>query len=308
MMKSHLVLLAVALASAVPQSAHAADNRLQVTPELRERAAGVVRQVFNQEQEFVKVHAAEYLLALGCPEGVKEAFAKEMDLHGKEPGYRIGIWRVLSRTANDDRERAGWIGKIRDVFLDPAASDRGNAAESLAKLCYELRDEDLATVERIAQSDNAAMVPNALGILVNSKRPGAEDRLAELLASSAIDTRLDTAYVIRHLRSVAPATQEKLLAAAKREPTGSKARVFLVAAAGAHAPPDARVLLRADLAAILSKGSDDEKFEAVQTLGQIGEASDLSRIIPLLDDPTPDVRATAAAAILQIDRRTPRIN
>ena len=167
-MNAHVALLAVALASAVPQSTHAADNRLPVTPELRQRAASVIRQVFDQEQEFVKVHAAEYLLALGYPEGVKEVFAKQMDLHGSDPGYRIGIWRVLFRSANDDREQAKWIGRIRDVFLDLTASDRSNAAESLVKLSCKLRNEDMATVERIAQYDNAALVPNAWCILVNS--------------------------------------------------------------------------------------------------------------------------------------------
>ena len=46
-------------------------------------------------------------------------------------------------------------------------------------------------------------------------------------------------------------------------------------------------------------------IEACQTLAQIGDNSDLPLLIRLLDDPSPDLRATAANAILRIDRRAP---
>ena len=55
----------------------------------------------------------------------------------------------------------------------------------------------------------------------------------------------------------------------------------------------------------MATGSSDEKFEACQTLAQIGDGSDLPRLIPYLDDPSPDLRATAADAILRIGRRVP---
>ena len=124
--------LVVALTAAAPLIARASDTGIQVDPNLHRRAANVIRQVFDKEQQWVKVHAAEYLLSLGYPEGVNEGFGKELDLHGGEPQYRIGIWRVLARAANTEEERDEWIGKIHDVFKDPSSPDRLCAAETLA--------------------------------------------------------------------------------------------------------------------------------------------------------------------------------
>ena len=47
--------------------------------------------------------------------------------HGKEPEYRIGIWRVLAKATYDPQERRQWTSRIRDVFLDTNAPDRLHA-------------------------------------------------------------------------------------------------------------------------------------------------------------------------------------
>ena len=90
-----LTLLPLLLALVGVGSAQA-GGPLQVTPELRNRSLSVIRQVLDREHRFVKVHAAEYLLSLGYAQGVKETFDKQLQTHGGELQYRIGIWRVLA--------------------------------------------------------------------------------------------------------------------------------------------------------------------------------------------------------------------
>ena len=93
------------------------------------------------------------------------------------------------------------------------------------------------------------------------------------------------------------------MAAARRERPGSKAKVFLVAAAAMHAPADSRATLTAELARFAEKGASEDKVEACQTLAEIGGAAALPSLTRLLDDADADPRATAAYAILKLGRR-----
>ena len=299
-----LVILALASAANGPGSA-LGSGQSPVTPELRERSIRIMREVLGREHRWVKVHAAEYLLSLDYPEGVKEAFDKELASHGKEPEYRIGIWRVLARAAADEREEGSWIGKIRDVFLDPASPDRLHAVETLAKLRYKVRDNELERFEQAAQFADSPMAPYARWVLVNSERRGAEARLAELLDSTDAEIRLGAAYALRHVRAVSGAVQKKLAAALEREPSGSTARVFLVGAAAVHAPPGELPALKAKLVEDLASNHGDTRLQACQALAQIGGEQDLAVLTPLLDDPNADLRATAADAVLRVGRRVP---
>jgi SSS family solute:Na+ symporter len=299
-----LLILAAAWAADGPGSVLGSDQS-PVAPELRERSIRVMREVLERQERWAKVHAAEYLLSLDYPEGVKEAFDKELESHGREPQYRIGIWRVLARAAANDREQGKWVDKIRAVFLDRAATDRLHAIETLAKLRYKVREEDLKAVELAAGPADSPMAPYARWVLVNSERPGAEARLAELLDSTDAEIRLGAAYAFRHLRSVSAGVREKLAAGARREPATSIARVFLVGAAAVHAPPGDLPALKARLVEDLASARGDTRVQACQALAQVGGEQDLAVLTPLLDDPNADLRATAADAILRIGRRVP---
>jgi SSS family solute:Na+ symporter len=300
-----LPLMVAAAMSLAARPALAASPSSRVTPELRERSAGILRQVFEGEQRWLKVHAAEYLLALDHPEGVKEAFTKELQDHGGEPQYRIGIWRVLARAAYNEKERQEQTKKIRDAFFDTASPDRLHAAETLAKLGYVLPDDEVAGMEQAAGPENGPWAPYAAWILLNSGRPGSEARLAAMLDSDDAEVRLGAAYALGHRPSVSEATRKALAAAAQREPADSKARVFLLFAAAAHAPAAENSLLKNELAALAAKGGAEARNEACRALTRIGDPSDLALLTPLLDDPDPDLRATAADAVLRIDRRVP---
>ncbi|HBY54691.1 MAG TPA: hypothetical protein DEH15_19915 [Marinilabiliales bacterium] len=92
----------------------------------------VLRNNMQTQEKWVKVHAAEFLLWSGYPDGVKETFLREDSLHEDVSFYRIGIWRVLAQA--DQKHRDIWIDKIKKAFLDEKGIDRIHAIETLAKL------------------------------------------------------------------------------------------------------------------------------------------------------------------------------
>ena len=53
---------------------HNRSNTLAVSDSLRQEAIQVIRLNLENQSKWEKVHAAEYLLWLGYPQGVKEAF------------------------------------------------------------------------------------------------------------------------------------------------------------------------------------------------------------------------------------------
>ena len=101
--------------------------------DLKEEAVNIVRKILNEKQELVKVHAAEFLIWSGHPEGVKDAYLKELERFREKSQYRIGIWRVLAQLSNGD-EAARYKAQIVNAFLDTAGSDRIHAIETMAKL------------------------------------------------------------------------------------------------------------------------------------------------------------------------------
>lgn len=189
-----LLILFTAAVAASPFFVRAADATSPVDSELRERSIEVLREVFDGQQRWVKVHAAEYLLALDYPQGVQEAFLEELDSHKEDPQYQIGICRVLARATIDEREKSKWIDKIREACFAPQAPERLHATETLAKIHYQLRADEVALIEQAAQQEDSELAPYAVWVLLNSERPGAEDRLAALLQSSEDNVRSGAAF------------------------------------------------------------------------------------------------------------------
>ncbi len=301
-----LLVLVLAAAGLCPAFARAGEDVSGVDEALRERCVRSLREGLAEGQRWVKVHAAEYLLALDYREGVQETFQRELADSSQEPQYRIGIWRVLARAADNDQQRTAWIETIRQVFLDPTATDRLHAVETLAKLGYKVRDDDLQQFEDAARPERSAMTPFARWVLVNSERPDAESRLAELLDSPDATMRGHAAYALRHLPKVSPEVAAQLAAAAGREPAGATARIYLVGAAAVHGSGQEQARRIDELVRDVVRRSGDQCAQAVQTLAQIGGKPQLPALIDLLERGDLDQRAAAAAAILRIARRTPR--
>ncbi len=281
--------------------------------ELRDKAVATLRHSLQTQQRWVKVHAAEYLIRLDHAQGVEEAFLRELEAFGREPQYRIGIWRVLARAAPQENKRAEWTAHIRGALDDLAATDRLHAVESLAKLSYRIalnrdrtapRDPADRVLFDAAAGDVGPMAAYARWVLANSGLAGGAEWVAELLASPDQATRAATAYALRHLPPIAPEVREAILAAAGRESI-TENRVLLIATAAVHAPPDQAEELKRQLAEYAQRGNPSEQYQACETLAQIGGEEKSPLLERLLDSPDADLRSAAANAVLRIGRRFP---
>lgn len=295
----HAALLAVLLAAPPARSADAG-----VTEALRLRAVETLRTTLAGEAEWVKVHAAEFLLGLRYTGGVREAFEAERALHEGQPRYRIGIWRVLAKASPLAGERDAWVARIRAALADPGGPDRLHATETLAKLHYAASEEEMALLERDARSGDGPLAAFALCILVHSGRAEHEAGLADLLDAEEERTRMCAAYALRHIDAIRAGTWAKLVAKAAAEPGDSTARAHLYSAAFVHAPDEASAgPLGAVLRACAAEGTKNAKYEALAALGERGGRGDIALLTELLDDPEADVRSAAAYALLRVGRR-----
>lgn len=283
------------------------DGSPQVTLELREDAVRTLRDVLGSEQRWVKVHAAEFLLELDYPEGVEDAFLKELETNGKESEYRIGIWRVLAKASYDPNEKRSWVSKIRDVFINPEAPDRLHASETLAKLGYKIPEgpehqAERKTFERAAAGEDG-MAVFARWILVANDHEHDETPLRELLASDDARIRGLAAYALRHLSAISPTTLQALTSAAEAEPQDSTWRVHLVCAAAVHCPAESRSQWMNELRRYTAASETSERYQACQTLAQLATGDDLSLLIERMNDEEADARSAAAYALLRLGRR-----
>jgi SSS family solute:Na+ symporter len=273
---------------------------------LHDRALQVLRAALDREQRWIRVHAAEGLLAAGERPAVTAVFDRELASSGSEQPYRIGIWRVLAQAARSADAREPWVQRILAAFLDTDGTDRLHASETLGKLDFHAHGEEMDAFETAAKPGRGALAANARWVLANSGRSQSDVRLAELLQSDDAETRAAAAYAMRHVAKITPAAWGKLFGAAGKEPDGNIVRVSLVAAAFVHAPVDRKAAYKTELLKYARTGTDEARFEACATLAMHGRDDDLPVLAPLLDEKNPDVRVGAANAILQIDRRRVR--
>jgi len=277
---------------------------------LRQRAFQVLRTALDREQQWVKVHAAEALLAAGDPQGVKPAFDRELAEKVNQRPYRIGIWRVLAQAARNADAREPWVQNIVKAFLDADGSDRLHAAETLGKLGYKPNSDDRDDFELAARTATGPLGANARWVLANGGRDQDIARLLDLLGSDDAATRASAAYALRFVPKLSPALWGRLFAAARKEPAAPDAdivRASLVGAAFVHAPVDQlKATFKAEVVKYARTGSADAKIEACAALATHGLDEDVPLLASLLDDGATDVRIAAASAILQIDRRPAR--
>ncbi len=237
--------------------------------EIRPRAIEVLRNDLHNADQWFKVHAAEMLLQLSYPEGVEEEFQQELALHGEQIKYRIGIRRVLARAAVLPQGKRDWIVEIKTLFFDPQASDRMTAIETLGKLEVQLTDDEKEVVAQYAQTEQD---PFAFWILAQN---GSEDAISQLECMKESDDALLAFRAGYCLKKFQPVSKEEWLAGGGLEQAESA----------------------------LKSEDVTERKEACQILGRFGTAEGRGLLIPLMNDPDPDVRIYAAGALLRIDRR-----
>jgi len=259
---------------------------------IRGRAA--LHAIFGEEQAWVKIHAAEALLAGGEAASIRAQFLRLVPRVDSLP-YRVGVWRVLANTSPTLAERAVAVAAVEKIYLDPQSTDRSQAIETLCKLRCVLTGPILDAVRRGADTGPVLLRPLSLWSLVLSGDAKALDRLCALLQSPDPTMRVDAAYALRWLRTTNPHALEALAAAAAVEPQDTKAYPYLLSAAYAlHAGPAQRAQWRAGLDRLLENGASDARFEACQGLRADIGLTDLPRYEALLNSPDHDTQVGAA--------------
>ncbi|MBP7937011.1 MAG: hypothetical protein KA354_20400 [Phycisphaerae bacterium] len=283
----------------------AADGPAIRERDYREQAVSTLRAALRDAPRWVKVHAAESLLALDYPQDILPIFQQELRTAGNQPEYRIGIWRVLARASTNDRQQQQWVNRIVDVFMDQAAPDRNHAAETLAKLKYVPSAEVSDELARVAAHTTGPFSVNARWALANAGQPEAERPLLESLSSDRTDVRINAAYALRHLTKLSPASRQTLTAAAENEPADSPARVYLLGTAAVQAGLGENGRWAAPLVHYAIAGKPDEAYEACAALASMGTKAEVRVLAELLSAAELDTRVAAANAILRIGRRAP---
>jgi hypothetical protein len=290
------------------------------TETLSEKALNELNHTLQTQTEFVKVHAAEYLIWLGHPQEVRTVFLRENELHGDQPKYRIGIWRVLEQTETDGEKKKIWSEKIFQAFGDLNGPDRLHAAETLAKL-------KLSPAERYPEATQRSIVDESRNMQVYTRwalsyAPGADasqfrqDFLQMLETDSNKVIRMISAYIIRRTKGLTPDEWTRLSQLALTEPDSSELKRTLLNTAIVTAPDNMRSTgtyqsIRQNMTKGYQHFSIDERIQLAQTLAEIGDGSDIPLLTAYFNNEysagiydadtkeAADVRAAAAYAILK---------
>lgn len=286
-----------------------------------QQAITVLRHVMATQSEWVKVHAAEYLIWSGNPQGVQESFLLEDKLYGGKPQYRIGIWRVMAQLAATAGERKVWTDKIKAAFLDPAGTDRLHAAETLAKLRISpLHDNQLLTEETLKSDVKPLALYTFWSVCFTTEesQKAAPGQFLEMIQQAGNDAVLKTipAYAMRQLKGLSEPQWQCLSKIALAEPIGSSARIYLLSAAFSTADtkdsPPLLTTLHSELIKYKDAPSKGERTEMTAALAENGTSADLPLLLALFKNENPlgnetdseDVKAAAAYAILKINQRS----
>ncbi|WP_460634719.1 hypothetical protein [Larkinella harenae] len=287
-----------------------------VSDALRSQCLLELRTVLKTEQEWIKVHAAEYLLWLGEPAGVQEVYLNELRQFETKAPYRIGIWRVLAQAAANPAEKKKWTDQIAAAFKDPNGPDRIHAAETLAKLGVSPQTVDAeATRQAIAGSNRALSLYTLWGASLSD--PGAVSAHRQTFLKLALAPTEETAprklgaFIVRRLGGLTTVEWKRLAESALSEPMSSGLQLNLVHAALVTASADAvrsepYRLLRVKLLAAQHSSAVGDQLELTAALAEKGLGTDIPVLVPLLKHENADVRAGAAYAILKISKRAHR--
>ena len=297
-----------------------------VSEELRVEAIAKLRDVDDNQQRWVKVHAAEWLLELGYSRGIAKAFRNELEKHGEEPEYRIGIWRVLAKTPPGRNSKA-WIDKIKGVCFDESAPDRTHATETLAKLRQSIvvpKQRDQLVSEAVNGDTRLGAFARWLLVYTSEEqRDKSLSSLIELLQSTQSDSRRIAAFALQQLGPLDEANWKKLVESAKTESdpiTKVRLQGAILITAPETADKSALEAIRTELLQSDSQTDSKLNIELTRILADVGKPNDIALLekylqaVPpeTLDEAeksvTADLNAAAANAILRIDRRSKQHN
>jgi hypothetical protein len=247
------------------------------------------------------MHAAEVLLWNGYSGEVRPFY--EGAVSATEPRTLVGTWRVLAQVPDMDRkERESYVRKVRDFALDTKGPFADFALESLAKLGYAGRDQPFVDA---AREGVPVMRILARWVLANSGKPRDEAYLAELLDLPEPRMRAVTAYALRFMKKLQPATVKHVQQRLQQEPPDAPDRVFYVITLYLHGPAAERSARKAELFHYAQTGNPEARYQALLMLGRWADDADLPRLDPYLNSDDADIRTGAANAILTIFHKHP---
>ncbi|QYM79383.1 hypothetical protein K0B96_01825 [Horticoccus luteus] len=266
---------------------------------LEAKARATLWQVFDTEKDWVRVHAAEALIAAGEGAKVRTIFQRDLGTWEKTPA-RIGAYRVLATLAGTPEERAHYIAAVERVYLDPKNPDRPQAVETLGKLGCVLTGATLEAVREQARQAAPADTIMPWWALENSGDAAARGKLVAALASDGA-MKQRAAYALRWLRCDDAGVRRALAAAAAAVKPGTLPYAFVLSAALRTWPdaPEAPIWGK-KLRAALVEGDTVARFEAAQTLQYVLRPQDLQDVGPLLDGKEGDDRTAGALVILRV--------
>ncbi len=182
---------------------------------ITQQALTDLRELLYTQEEWIKVHVAEFLLWEGqCVDEVRREFLEENRRYGHIAKYRIGIWRVLAQATSAGKERSEWVNRIVKAYEETEGPDRLHAVETLAKLKHAVvadisgfnisNGSDAFTLYRIW---NAAYQPNANVEAIHELLVS----LLEIQAREYDERALSvSSFVIRNLRPVSPGHWDRI--------------------------------------------------------------------------------------------------
>ena len=272
-----------------------------VSASLRAEAVEVLQRTVAQESLWVKVHAAEGLIWGGEAGNIADVF--EAELGTDQPAYRVGVLRVLIQAADGRTEAVqAYYERLLEIFHDEDATDRLNAIETLAKLGYAERTEQVLAA---AEPDAGRMQVYARWVLSNTGTAIDEGPLAELVGGEDAAFRSGAAYALRHREHLSKATVAVIGSALAAHRHERPRDVYLHSAWYVHCPRQRRPLARRMLLELLSSDAASDRNEVCLALARRGAGRDVPILVGLMrHDPSADVRAYAAFALLNMDNRS----
>lgn len=290
-----------------------------------EKAMNELHDVLHKQSQFIKVHAAEYLIWLGYKDDVKKVYLTEDSLHSKETPYRIGIWRVLAQTEEKPEDKMQWINKVFDVYGNPDAPDRLHATETLAKLQQSPLEKYPEITKTTLSSDNRNLNTYALWAISYSSDSAMKKNRSEFLRLAKEDSnqiiRKISAFILRKIGGLTSNEWTGIADKALLEPAETGMRYSLLNTAFVTLPEESKKTgLFQTICQEMVKNSNHfsmgERIELALSLADKGQEEDLPVLQSMLNNENiagiyeadskegADVRATAAYAILKIKQNS----
>lgn len=287
---------------------------IEIADTLKKQALQTLREVMSTQAEWVKVHAAEFLIWSGNPEGVQQEFLKQEKLFGDKPQYRIGIGRVLAQTVKTKAEKEVYTDKILQAFLDLNGTDRIHAVETLGKLKISpLKYSEEITREALKSSNESLALYTRWSVAFKShdSLKSTKNELLKLLregkASKAAEGTI--AYILRNLGDLTESQWKELTTTVLSKPDPN---VYQYSAVWVTAPKTVfgsseLKQVHEELLKFSNSPSKADRMEMCMALAAKIGKDDLPVLVALLNgaEPLPsesdnaDVKGAAAFAILK---------